>query len=214
MAPGRLPVSAHEGQGPVVWRQASQCRWESPARGATSPWVGPSTPSGTGILSPDAQGVSLRSGAHPAAWNVPRRSGSVGSGGVSTVDSVVELLRRSLSVQDDAGSAAEVALNVLDLGVGDGEAGALGEVFADQAVGVLGRVKRWVHHSWEEGLCLGRVVTGVCVLMWWLVSRIRLSLRCRGGGRLLPLGRGAYQLCGPPDLVESGLDLGAGVVEP
>ena len=109
---------------------------------------GHSTSSGTGILSPGAQGVPLRSGVHPAAWNVPGRSGSVGSGGVSTVDGVVELLRRSLSVQDDAGSAVEVALDVLDLGVGDGgEAGALGEVFADQAVGVLGRVKRWRHHS-------------------------------------------------------------------
>ena len=67
---------------------------------------------------------------------------------MSTVDGVVELLRRSLSVQDDAGLAVEVALDVLDLGVCDiGEAGALGEVFADQAVGVLGRVKRWRHHS-------------------------------------------------------------------
>ena len=51
----------------------------------------------------------------------------------------------------------------------------------------VGGVKRWVHHSWEEGLCLGRVVTGVRVLMWWLVSRIRLSLRCRGVGRLFLL---------------------------
>ena len=50
-----------------------------------------------------------------------------------------------------------------------------------------GGVKRWVNHSWEEGLCLGRVVTGVRVLMWWLMSRIRLSLRCRGVGRLLLL---------------------------
>ena len=71
-----------------------------------------------------------------------------------------------------------------------------------------------MHHSWEEGLCLGRVVTGVRVLMWWLVSRIRLSLRCRGVGRLFLLDRGSYQLGGPPDLVEPGLDPGAGVVEP
>ena len=88
---------------------------------------GHSTSSGAGILSPGAQGVPLRSGVHPAAWNVLGRSGSVGSGGVSTVDGVVELLRRSLSVQDDAGSAAEAVLDVLDLGVCDiGEAGALG----------------------------------------------------------------------------------------
>ena len=94
-----------------------------------------------------------------------------------TVDGVVELLRRSLSVQDDAGSAAEVVLDVVDLGVCDiGEAGALGEVFADQAVGVLGGVKRWRRHSWERVVCLGLVVAGVCILMRWLVSRLRLSL--------------------------------------
>ena len=34
---------------------------------------GRSTPSGTGVLSPDAQDVPLRSGVHPAAWNVPGR---------------------------------------------------------------------------------------------------------------------------------------------
>ena len=61
------------------------------------------------ILSPGAQGVPLRSGAHPAAWNVPGRSGSVGSGGVSTVDGVVELLRRSLSVQWTAGRFSDSA---------------------------------------------------------------------------------------------------------
>ena len=58
---------------------------------------------------------------------------------------------------------------------------------AGRSVGGDGGVKRWVHHSWEEGLCLTLVVTGVRVLMWWLVSRIRLSLRCRGVGRLLLL---------------------------
>ena len=58
---------------------------------------------------------------------------------------------------------------------------------AGRSAGGDGGVKRWVHHSWEEGLCLGRVVTGVRVLMWWLVSRIRLSLRCRGVGRLFLL---------------------------
>ena len=58
---------------------------------------------------------------------------------------------------------------------------------AGRSAGGEGGVKRWVHHSWEEGLCLGRVVTGVRVLMWWLVSRIRLSLRCRGVGRLFLL---------------------------
>ena len=176
---------------------------------------GHSTSAGTGILSPGAQGVPLRSGVHPAAWNVLGRSGSVGPGGVSTVDGVVELLRRSLSVQDDAGSAAEAVLDVLDLGVCDiGEAGALGEVFADQAVGVLGRVKRWRRHSWERVVCLGLVVAGVCILMRWLVSRLRLSLRGQCGGRLILLDRGSYHLCGPPDLVESGLDPGAGVVKP
>ena len=137
---------------------------------------------------PGRAGCPPRSGVHPAAWNVPGRSGSVGSGGVSTVDGVVELLRRSLSVQDDAGSAAEAVLDVLDLGVGDGgEAGALGEVFADQAVGVLGRVKRWRRHSWEGVVCLGLVVAGVCILMRWLVSRLRLSLRGQCVGRLLLL---------------------------
>ena len=47
-------------------------------------------------------------------------------GGVM-VCGVVERLRWSLPVQDDAGSAVEAALDVLDLGVGGGgEAGALG----------------------------------------------------------------------------------------
>ena len=36
---------------------------------------GRSTPSGTGILSPDAQDVPLRGRVHPAAWNVPVRKG-------------------------------------------------------------------------------------------------------------------------------------------
>ena len=71
-----------------------------------------------------------------------------------------------------------------------------------------------MRHSWERGLCLTLVVTGVCVLMWWLVSRIWCGFRRRGGGCLLLLGWGAYQLGGPPDLVEPGLDPGAGVVEP
>ena len=63
---------------------------------------------------------------------------TVGSGGVCAVDDVVEFLSWGLSVQDDAGSAVEAVLDGLDLGVGDGgEAGALGEVVADQAVGVL-----------------------------------------------------------------------------
>lgn len=56
----------------------------------------------------------------------------MGSGGVCTVDDVVEFLSWGLSVQDDAGSAVEAVLDGLDLGVGDGgEAGALGEVVAD-----------------------------------------------------------------------------------
>ena len=62
----------------------------------------------------------------------------MGSGGVCAVDDVVEFLSWGLSVQDDAGSAVEAVLDGLDLGVGDiGEAGAFGEVLADQAVGVL-----------------------------------------------------------------------------
>ena len=62
----------------------------------------------------------------------------MGSGGVCTVDDVVEFLSWGLSVQDQARSAVEAVLDGLDLGVGDiGEAGALGEVLADQAVGVL-----------------------------------------------------------------------------
>ena len=58
---------------------------------------------------------------------------------------------------------------------------------AGRSAGGDGGVKRWVHHSWEEGLCLGRVVTGVRVLMWWLVSRLRLGLRRRCVGRLFLL---------------------------
>ena len=55
-----------------------------------------------------------------------------------TVDDVVDFLSWGLSVQDQAGSAVEAVLDGLDLGVGDvGEAGALGEVLADQSVGVL-----------------------------------------------------------------------------
>ena len=42
--------------------------------GACPSGWGPSTPSGTEILSPDAWGVPLRSGVHPAAWNVPGRT--------------------------------------------------------------------------------------------------------------------------------------------
>ena len=116
-----------------VCLETAMCGW---MLGRPLPW-GRSTPSGTGVLSPDAQDVPLRSGVHPAAWNVPGRKGR----------------------SDSAGRSA----------------------------GGDGGVKRWVHHSWEEGLCLGRVVTGVRVLMWWLVSRIRLSLRCRGVGRLFLL---------------------------
>ena len=202
MTSGRLPVSAHEGQGLVMWRQASQGQRVSPAHGGRLPWVGTFDAVGGHFCAagdlrrrrgpgscPRARRVSpLRSGVHPAAWNVPGRSGSVGSGGVSTVDGVVELLRRSLSVQDDAGSAVEAVLDGLDLGVGDGgEAGALGEVFADQAVGVLGRVKRWRRHSWERVVCLRLVVAGVCILMWRPVSRICLSLRRRCVGCLLLL---------------------------
>ena len=41
----------------------------------------------------------------------------MGSGGVCTVDDVVEFLSWGLSVQDDAGSAVEAVLDVLDLGV-------------------------------------------------------------------------------------------------
>ena len=67
---------------------------------------------GAGILSPDAPVVPLRSGVHPAAWNVPGRSGSVGSCGVCTVDGVVELVRWSLSVQDDAGLECVVFLGL------------------------------------------------------------------------------------------------------
>ena len=43
----------------------------------------------------------------------------MGSGGVCTVDDVVEFLSWGLSVQDDAGSAVEAVLDGLDLGVGD-----------------------------------------------------------------------------------------------
>ena len=39
--------------------------------GACPSGRGQSTPSGTGILSPDAPGVPLRSSVHPAARNVP-----------------------------------------------------------------------------------------------------------------------------------------------
>ena len=54
MTSGRLPVSAHEGQGLVMWRQASQGRRVSPAHGGACPGWGPSTPSGD---------ISVRSGA-------------------------------------------------------------------------------------------------------------------------------------------------------
>jgi len=92
----------------------------------------------------------------------------VGSGGVCTVDDVVEFLSWGLSVQDDAGSAVEAVLDGLDLGVGDvGEAGAFGEVLADQAVGVLvggalpgavgvGEVDRDVGGGGEVGVKPGR----------------------------------------------------------
>ena len=73
------------------------------------------------------------------AWELPPRQGTcVGSGGVCTVDDVVDFLSWGLSVQDQAGSAVEAVLDGLDLGVGDvGEAGALGEVLADQSACVL-----------------------------------------------------------------------------
>ena len=41
--------------------------------GACPSGRGRSTPSGTEILSPDAQGVPRRSGVYPVAWNVPGR---------------------------------------------------------------------------------------------------------------------------------------------
>ena len=43
---------------------------------------GRSTPSGTGILSPDAQDAPARKDPHPAAWNVPVSAGGwPGDGG-------------------------------------------------------------------------------------------------------------------------------------
>ena len=39
--------------------------------GACPSGWGPSTPSGTEILSPDAQDVPARNDVHPAEWNVP-----------------------------------------------------------------------------------------------------------------------------------------------
>ena len=52
----------------------SQLRWGPSTRpGTFLCGRGPSTPSGTGILSPDAWGVPLRDGMHPAARNVPAR---------------------------------------------------------------------------------------------------------------------------------------------
>ena len=60
------------------------------------------------------------------------------SGGGCTVDDGVQYFGGGLSVQDFSWAAVEPAPDGLDLGVGDvGEAGALGEVLADQAVGVL-----------------------------------------------------------------------------
>ena len=80
----------------------------------------------------------------------------MGSGGVCTVDDVVEFLSWGLSVQDDAGSAVEAVLDGLDLGVGDiGEAGALGEVLRGSAKSMGG--------------CL--ISNGSGVLMWCGVTR-------------------------------------------
>ena len=63
---------------------------------------------------------------------------SVVSGGGCTVDDGVQYLGGGLSVQDFSWAAVELVLDGLDLGVGDVvEVGALGEVLADQAVGVL-----------------------------------------------------------------------------
>ena len=43
---------------------------------------GRSTPSGTGILSPNAQDAPARKGTHPTAWNVPVSVGGMpGDGG-------------------------------------------------------------------------------------------------------------------------------------
>jgi len=70
----------------------------------------------------------------------------VGSGGVCTVDDVVEFLSWGLSVQDDAGSAVEAVLDGLDLGVGDiGEAGAFGEVLAAQVKDEVPLTIRFIH---------------------------------------------------------------------
>ena len=57
--------------------------------GACPSGWGPSTPSGTEILSPDAQDAPVRSSAHPAARNVPgrKRRGRAGSGEQDLQDS-------------------------------------------------------------------------------------------------------------------------------
>ena len=31
----------------------------------------------------------------------------------------------------------------------------------------------WMHHSWRGVMCLGIGLIRVCVVMWWLVSRLR-----------------------------------------
>ena len=60
------------------------------------------------------------------------------SGGGCTVDDGVQYFGGGLSVQDFSWAALELVLDGLDLGVGDvGEAGALGEVLADQPACVL-----------------------------------------------------------------------------
>ena len=80
-----------------------------------------------------ATGPLLRRDVHFAL-----ESAVVVSGGGCTVDDGVQYLGGGLSVQDFSWAAVELVLDGLDLGVGDAvEVGALGEVLADQAVGVL-----------------------------------------------------------------------------
>ena len=67
-----------------------------------------------------------------------RSSNRAVSGGGCTVDDGVQYFGGGLSVQDFSWAAVELVLDGLDLGVGDvGEAGALGEVLADQPACVL-----------------------------------------------------------------------------
>ena len=175
---GQLPLP-REGQGPVMRRQASQGRRISPSRGGCSSRLGAF----------DAVGdISLWSGVFDAVGD---RNPVPGRAGCPRPERRAPGRAECPWPQGAGGRTAPAEMRASALSDGCTSHGrgfsSRGWSWSASASGVDGGAKWWMRHSWERGPCLGLLVTGVRVVMWWLVSRIRLSLRCRGVGRLFLL---------------------------